>query len=149
MTVTDVFILDTSGYPYLARCYGGIACKANPDHSLLTAFFAALSAFANELNQNHLENVIFDELGLVFEQEDDIIVVVGVEEEKSLDSERPLAKKIKATFLKNDLFKNFDNEESLIVQIDELVDKHAMGDIKPLVTKRRRNFFNRLKSIFS
>ena len=61
----DVFVLQTSGIPLFARCFGGEFCKLHPEHALQTGFLAAMYSFSQEsFGQTDLKSVVFKDIRL-------------------------------------------------------------------------------------
>ncbi len=135
--ITDIFIQNTSGLPYVARCYKSEICLKGTNHSLINGFFAAIESFKGELGLEKLRLVSFDELSLVFEGTSVIMVIVGVENQYlNLEMIQELSTEICRKFIEthgldiNDArvidLKNF---EEFIDWLDERVDKLKSGDI--------------------
>ncbi len=146
--------MDKNGLPILARCYAGKSCKANPEHTLLTGFFAAISSFSVEFDQEHLISVEFDALKLIFHHFENKIVVIGVEslsaEEHAINLASAIREKIKdpkyGEIIMN--HETLDEDEEFIEWLDTNVEKEAMGNIPEKLAHRKQSFFQRLKSLF-
>ncbi|MHA2253444.1 MAG: hypothetical protein ACXAD7_24010 [Candidatus Kariarchaeaceae archaeon] len=100
--ITDVIIQSTSGIPFVARCFGGTYCQNQPNHSLISGFFAAINSFKGEFQQNRLTIVGFDKLQLIFESENNILVILGIENHSGDDKNavRSIAREISNEFIK-------------------------------------------------
>lgn len=149
----DVFVLQTSGIPLFARCFGGDFCKLHPDHALQTGFLAAMYSFSQEsFGQTDLKSVVFKDIRLDFkiDREKEVIMVfanpIGTEKiENQLDQSMKLflekyGSKI-GIVIKEDTFEGF--EEDLIKL--KVVNKQSMGDI-PL--KGKKSLVGRLLRFF-
>jgi hypothetical protein len=154
--ISDLYIQNTSGIPYVARCYGGDECENNPSHSLMTGFFAAINAFKGELGRDKLTTIGFDEFILIVECSNDIMVVVGVESHDHIDELRKVA-----TDLGNEFNKRYSEviSQSTFVEtsqfneftkfIDKTFEQTPMGDMielfqpkEGLWSKLKRKLFN-------
>jgi hypothetical protein len=74
----DIIILKSSGIPLYAKCYGGITCKAHPDHALQSGFLAALFSYSKEtFSSQGIKSVIFNDFKLDFkvDADKDLIIV--------------------------------------------------------------------------
>lgn len=151
--VDDIFVLQTSGIPLFARCYGGDFCKLHPDHALQTGFLAAMYSFSQEsFGQTDLKSVVFNDIRLDFkiDKEKEVIMVfanpLGAEKISSqLDQAMSLflekyGSKI-GIVIKEDTFEGF--EEDLLKL--NVVNKQSMGDI-PL--KGRKSLVGRVLKFF-
>jgi hypothetical protein len=145
----DVFVLQTSGIPLFARCFGGDFCKLHPDHALQTGFLAAMYSFSQEsFGQTDLKSVVFKDIRLDFkiDREKEVIMVfanpIGTERiDNQLDQSMKIflekyGSKI-GLVIKEDTFEGF--EEDLLKL--NVVNKQSMGVI-PL--KGRRSFVGRV-----
>ena len=153
--ISDVIVQNTAGIPYFARCYGGNYCKMHADHSLLTGFFAAINSFKGEFNQRSLRMINFDELTLVIEQCDDFLVIIGTDEFVLHEKVRTVAKEVMSEF--NNRFGDKLNSSyyARLPEFDEFDNwmqskiGNAIGDLKPMIEKRKDSFLGRIKSRFS
>ncbi len=149
----DVFVLQTSGIPLFARCFGGDFCKLHPDHALQTGFLAAMYSFSQEsFGQTDLKSVVFKDIRLDFkiDREKEVIMVfanpIGTEKiDNQLDRSMKLflekyGSKI-GIVIKEDTFEGF--EEDLLKL--KVVNKQSMGDI-PL--KGKKSLVGRLLRFF-
>lgn len=151
----DVFILQTSGVPLFAKCYGGNYCKLHPDHALQTGFLAAMYSFAEEsFGQDELKSVVFNDIRLDFkiDKEKEVIMVFA----NPLGTERieDRLNQAMATFLekygsrigdivKEDTFQEFEQD---LLELN-VVKSQAMGDIAPKMNKRK-SLWQRIKTLF-
>lgn len=148
--INDIFIQNTSGIPYIARCYGGNYCKTQPDHELVTGFFAAINSFRGELGQDELNNVIYDQINLVFESVGDLLVVCNIDNEIDDETFRVLAKKLRDEFMakfgENEEVnvRSGDNFSEYISWMDEQVGQ-GMADLTPLIQTKPRGIFTKIK----
>ena len=139
----DVFILQTSGVPLFAKCYGGDYCKLHPDHALQTGFLAAMYSFAEEsFGQDELKSVVFNDIRLDFkiDKEKEIIMVfanpLGTEKvEDRLNQAMNIflekyGSKI-GVIVKEDTFQEFEGD---LLDLN-IVRSQAMGDISPKLKK--------------
>ncbi len=152
MTISDIFILEQSGVPYLARCYGGDSCRANPEHGLLSGFFAALNSFSTELDQNRLISVEFDSLKLLFSQADNKLVVVGLEDKTKEQEAEQIINQILDKMHENPYAEIFEKrpfellENNEFVQwLDSVVEKEAMGDLSSKLLNKRKSIWQKIK----
>jgi hypothetical protein len=149
----DVFVLQTSGIPLFARCFGGDFCKLHPDHALQTGFLAAMYSFSQEsFGQTDLKSVVFKDIRLDFkiDKEKEVIMVfanpIGTEKiDNQLDQSMKLflekyGSKI-GLVIKEDTFVGF--EEDLLKL--NIVNKQSMGKI-PL--KGKKSLVGRLLRFF-
>ncbi|RMG19661.1 MAG: hypothetical protein D6732_29595 [Methanobacteriota archaeon] len=154
MAISDIFIMDRNGLPYLARCYAGKSCKTNPEHTLLTGFFAAISSFSIEFDQEHLVSVEFDSLKLLFHHFENKIVVVGVEntsyEEHAVQLANEIRNKLKQNRYRELTLRHetLDDESEFIEWLDGKVQKNAMGNFTEKLVRSKRSLFQRLKNLF-
>ena len=151
----DVFILQTSGVPLFAKCYGGDYCKLHPDHALQTGFLAAMYSFAEEsFGQDELISVVFNDIRLDFKinKEKEIIMVfanpLGTEnvEDRLSQAMKIFLEKYGAkigSVIKEDMFQEFEND---LLDLD-IIRSQAMGDISPKM-KKRKSLWNRLTGRF-
>ncbi len=152
----DVFILQTSGIPLFAKCYGGDYCKLHPDHALQTGFLAAMYSFAEEsFGQDELKSVVFNDIRLDFkiDKEKEIIMVFAnpLRTEKVEDRLNQAMKvflekygsKI-GDFIKEDTFQEFEND---LLDLD-IVRTQAMGNILSPKIKKEKSLWKRLMSRF-
>ncbi|MHA2247483.1 MAG: hypothetical protein ACXADY_21220 [Candidatus Hodarchaeales archaeon] len=149
----DVFILQTSGVPLFAKCYGGNYCKLHPDHALQTGFLAAMYSFAEEsFGQDELKSVIFNDIRLDFkiDKEKEIIMVfanpLGTEkvEERLKQAMKVFLEKFGSEIgiiIKEDTFQEFESD---LLDLD-IVHGQAMGDISPKMGKEK-SLWKRLTS---
>lgn len=77
--ITDVFVQNISGLPYISRCYSNELCSTGKSHSLIAGFFSALNAFTTEIRQTSLRIIGFDIIEFILECEGDILVIFGLE----------------------------------------------------------------------
>ena len=150
----DVFILQTSGVPLFAKCYGGDYCKLHPDHALQTGFLAAMYSFAEEsFGQDELKSVVFNDIRLDFkiDKEKEVIMVfanpLGVEkvEERLNQAMKVFLEKYGSKvgdIIKEDAFQEFETD---LLNLD-VVRHQAMGDIPPKMKKE--SLWSRLKKRF-
>ena len=149
----DVFVLQTSGIPLFARCFGGDFCKLHPEHALQTGFLAAMYSFSQEsFGQTDLKSVVFNDIRLDFkiDKEKEVIMVfanpIGTEKiDDQLNQSMKLflekyGSKI-GLIIKEDTFEGF--EEDLLKL--NVVNKQSMGDI-PL--KGKKSLVGRLLRFF-
>ena len=151
----DVFILQTSGVPLFAKCYGGDYCKLHPDHALQTGFLAAMYSFAEEsFGQDELKSVVFNDIRLDFkiDKEKEIIMVfanpLGT---KNVEDRLEQAMKVFlekygskiGTIIKDDTFQEFETD---LLNLD-IVRRPAMGTIASPM-KKKKSLWSRLKSRF-
>ncbi len=149
----DVFVLQTSGIPLFARCFGGDFCKLHPDHALQTGFLAAMYSFSQEsFGQTDLKSVVFKDIRLDFkiDREKEIIMVfanpLGTEKiDNQLDQSMKLflekyGSKI-GPLINEDTFEGF--EEDLLKL--NVVNAQSMGNI-PL--KGKKSLVGRLLRFF-
>ncbi len=129
--ISDLFIQNTAGIPYLSKCYGGDYCINNPNHTLITGFFAAINSFKGEFNQNELKYIGFENLELRFYGDDQILVIAGVETKDKIESVNILLKEIFDKFksmyskkLNKSLTMNFSTKE-FEEWIDEKIGKNS------------------------
>lgn len=152
--ISDVFIQNTSGIPYVARCFGGDYCKMHMDHALITGFFAALNSFKGEFGQEAMRMVDFDKVTLVMEQFGEFLVIIGTDEFDSHPKVREVAKDIMEEFRAR-FGEQLERQASKIPDFKEYVDwleekiGKAMGDLKPMLEKKNEGFVSKLKNIFS
>ncbi|MHA2203436.1 MAG: hypothetical protein ACW991_07080 [Candidatus Hodarchaeales archaeon] len=151
----DVFILQTSGVPLFAKCYGGDYCKLHPDHALQTGFLAAMYSFAEEsFGQDELKSVVFNDIRLDFkiDREKEIIMVfanpLGTEkvEDRLNQAMNVFLEKYGSrigAIVKEDTFKEFEGDLLTL----NIVRSKAMGDISP-VMKKEKSLWARFKSRF-
>ncbi len=149
----DVFVLQTSGIPLFARCFGGDFCKLHPDHALQTGFLAAMYSFSQEsFGQTDLKSVVFKDIRLDFKinREKEVIMVfvnpIGTEKiETRLDQSMKLFLKKYGSkiglIIKEDTFEGFEDD---LLQLN-VVNKQSMGVI-PL--KERKSLVGRLLRFF-
>ncbi len=151
----DVFILQTSGVPLFAKCYGGNYCKMHPDHALQTGFLAAMYSFAEEsFGQDELKSVVFNDIRLDFkiDKEKEIIMVFA----NPLGTEKVEERmnQAMATFLEKygsrisdivieDTFQEFEQD---LLDLN-VVQRKAMGDISPKLGKKK-SLWSRIKTRF-
>ncbi len=154
MGISDVIIQNTSGIPYLARCYGGDFCQNNTSHTLITGFFAAIYTFKGEFNQEKLRIIGFDKLSLIIEVQDEFMVILGVEDIEDISEKtiRKLAKEITREFIDRyqDIIKSTRSIDLRLfddfVQImDDLVDKKSLSEFVDLMTTKP-NIWSRIKT---
>ena len=151
----DVFILQTSGVPLFAKCYGGDYCKLHPDHALQTGFLAAMYSFAEEsFGQDELKSVVFNDIRLDFkiDKEKEVIMVfanpLGTENvEARLDQAMKVflekyGPKI-GTIIRDDTFQGFESD---LLDL-EIVNSPAMGSLAPAM-KKEKSLWARLKNRF-
>ncbi|UCG03830.1 MAG: hypothetical protein JSW11_07555 [Candidatus Heimdallarchaeota archaeon] len=150
----DVFILQTSGVPLFAKCYGGDYCKLHPDHALQTGFLAAMYSFAEEsFGQDELKSVIFNDIRLDFkiDKEKEIIMVfanpLGTEmvEDRLNQAMIIFLEKYGSKvgdIVKEDTFQEFEGD---LLNLN-IVRSQAMGNISP--RKKKESLWKRLKSRF-
>ena len=151
----DVFILQTSGVPLFAKCYGGNYCKLHPDHALQTGFLAAMYSFAEEsFGQDELKSVVFNDIRLDFkiDKEKEIIMVfanpLGTEkvEERLNQAMKIFLEKYGSeigVIIKEDMFQEFESD---LHDLD-IVRSQSMGDISPKM-KKGKSLWKRLTSRF-
>lgn len=151
----DVFILQTSGVPLFAKCYGGDYCKLHPDHALQTGFLAAMYSFAEEsFGQDELKSVVFNDIRLDFKlnKEKEIIMVfanpLGTEmvENRLNQAMKVFLEKYGSKIgiiIKEDMFQEFESD---LLDLD-IVRSQAMGNISPRM-KKEKSLWARLKSRF-
>lgn len=154
MGISDIFILERSGLPFLARCYAGESCKSNPEHTLLTGFFAAISSFSSELDQEHLVSVEFDALKLIFHHFDNMIVVIGVEsmsaEDFAINLSNAIKEKIRDPKYSRIILRweTLDEDIEFNSWLDHLMEKEAMGNFTSKMKKpKKQGVLSRLKSL--
>ena len=151
----DVFILQTSGVPLFAKCYGGDYCKLHPDHALQTGFLAAMYSFAEEsFGQDELKSVVFNDIRLDFkiDKEKEVIMVfanpLGTENvEARLDQAMKVflekyGPKI-GTIIRDDTFQGFESD---LLDL-EIVNSPAMGSLTPAM-KKEKSLWARLRNRF-
>ena len=146
---SDVFVLQTSGIPLFARCFGGDYCKLHPDHALQTGFLAAMYSFSKEsFGQTDLKSVVFKDIRLDFkiDQEKEIIMVfanplTAKNIELLLDQAMSLfLKKYGARIgivIKEDTFEEFEED---LIELN-VVPNQAMGKIH---LKKKKSILNRI-----
>lgn len=151
----DVFILQTSGVPLFAKCYGGDYCKLHPDHALQTGFLAAMYSFAEEsFGQDELKSVVFNDIRLDFkiDKEKEIIIVfanpLGTEkvEDRLNHAMKVFLEKYGSKIgvvIKEDMFQAFEQD---LLNLN-VVRSQAMGDISPRM-KKEKSLWARLKNRF-
>ncbi|MFX0012983.1 MAG: hypothetical protein ACFFB2_04080 [Promethearchaeota archaeon] len=151
----DVFILQTSGIPLFAKCYGGDYCKLHPDHALQTGFLAAMYSFAEEsFGQEELKSVIFNDIKLDFkiDREKEIIMVFAnplgtkMVEDRLNQAMAIFLEKYGSrigTIIKEDTFEDFEQD---LLSLN-VVRSQAMGDISPKMKPRRR-LWEKIKMLF-
>ncbi|UCE13266.1 MAG: hypothetical protein JSV04_13905 [Candidatus Heimdallarchaeota archaeon] len=151
----DVFVLQTSGIPLFAKCYGGDYCKLHPDHALQTGFLAAMYSFAEEsFGQEELKSVVFQDIRLDFkiDKEKEIIMVfanpLGTEKvEERLNQAMDIFLKKYGSKLgliaQEGTFDEFEND---LLNLN-IVRSKAMGDIKPMKSEMSlwKRFVNKLR----
>jgi len=148
--INDIFIQNTSGIPYVARCYGGNYCQTQPDHELVTGFFAAINSFKGELGQKELNNVIYDNINLVFVNTGDLLVVCNIDSNVDEEEFRGIATKLQEKFM-NDYGDGTEitasPSESFAPYVDWMDEQigTGMGDLKGLV-EPKRGIFTKIKS---
>ena len=151
----DVFILQTSGLPLFAKCYGGNYCKLHPDHALQTGFLAAMYSFAEEsFGQDELKSVVFNDIRLDFkiDREKEIIMVFA----NPLGTEKveDRLNQAMATFLEKygarigdivveDTFQEFEQD---LLDLN-VVQGKAMGSISTKLSKGK-SLWKRIKTRF-
>jgi hypothetical protein len=150
----DIFVLQTSGIPLFAKCFGGNYCKLHPDHSLQTGFLAAMYSFSKEsFGQTELKSVIFKDIKLDFKinkEKEVILVFVNPLEEANVETQLDKALSLfiekygakLGPIIHEDTFKGF--EQDLIE--NRIVTREAMGDIK--VEDKQKSLWKRLLSRF-
>ena len=148
--INDIFIQNTSGIPYVARCYGGNYCQTQPDHELVTGFFAAINSFKGELGQKELHNVVYDQINLIFESQDEVLVVCNIDS----NVEEATFREVASTLLDTFMDKYSDNGEieasphddfsDYITWMDETVGQ-GMGDLRGLLYQPRKGILSRIK----
>ena len=151
----DVFILQTSGVPLFAKCYGGDYCKLHPDHALQTGFLAAMYSFAEEsFGQDELKSVVFNEIRLDFKIDkvkEIIMVFANPLDTKNVEERLNRAMKVFlenygskiGPIIKEDTFKEFEGD---LLDLD-IVRSSAMGTLTPKM-KKKKSFWSRFKSLF-
>ena len=151
----DVFVLQTSGVPLFAKCYGGNYCKLHPDHALQTGFLAAMYSFAEEsFGQDELKSVVFNEIRLDFkiDREKEIIMVfanpLGTEkvEERLNHAMKVFLEKFGSkigAIVQEDTFQEFQSD---LLDLN-IVRSPAMGDISPKM-KEGKSLWKRLTRRF-
>ncbi|MFX1506039.1 MAG: hypothetical protein ACFFDC_07980 [Promethearchaeota archaeon] len=151
----DVFVLQTSGLPLFAKCYGGDYCKLHPDHALQTGFLAAMYSFAEEsFGQDELKSVVFNDIRLDFkiDKEKEVIMVfanpLGTEkvEDRLNKAMKVFLEKYGSkigTIIKDDTFQEFESD---LLDL-EIVHSPAMGSLTPAM-KKEKSIWARLKSRF-
>lgn len=150
--ITDVIVQDVSGIPYFARCFASEYCRTYSDHALLSGFFAAINAFKQELSQEFLRSVGFDNLNLVIESQDPIMVIFAAEVGYDPTELRSMAKEI----LRNFLIIHSDNPDSLDFDDPVINDEfsnwlvnrigRSTSNLRPLLEKKREGLWARLRS---
>ena len=109
--LNDLFVQNTSGIPYISRCYGGNFCKLQPDHALVTGFFAAINSFKGEFGQKELNNVLYEEINLSFASNEDLLVVFNLDRKADENQFKDLANKISKKFIET--FPEYNSGKSL------------------------------------
>ncbi|MFX0172934.1 MAG: hypothetical protein ACFE9L_13550 [Candidatus Hodarchaeota archaeon] len=150
----DIFILQTSGIPLFAKCFGGDYYKMHPDHSLQTGFLAAMYSFSKEsFGQTKLKSIIFKDIKLDFKIDNEkevILVFANPLEEKNIEFQLDKALSLfiekygakLSTIIDEDSFKGF--EQDLIE--NKIATRGAMGDIR--VEERKKSLWKRFVSRF-
>ncbi len=151
----DVFILQTSGIPLFAKCYGGNYCKLHPDHALQTGFLAAMYSFAEEsFGQDELKSVVFNDIRLDFkiDKEKEIIMVfanpLGTENvgERLNQAMTTFLDKFGSKigdFIREDTFQEFEQD---LLELN-VVQRKAMGNISSKMGKGK-SLWERIKTRF-
>ncbi|MFX1516805.1 MAG: hypothetical protein ACFFC6_10870 [Promethearchaeota archaeon] len=151
----DVFILQTSGVPLFAKCYGGDYCKLHPDHALQTGFLAAMYSFAEEsFGQDELKSVVFNDIRLDFKIDkikEIIMVFANPLDTKNVEDRLNRAMKVFlekygskiGPIIKEDTFKEFEGD---LLDLD-IVRSSAMGILTPKM-KKKKSFWVRFKNLF-
>ncbi|MFX1286308.1 MAG: hypothetical protein ACFFB5_21925 [Promethearchaeota archaeon] len=151
----DVFILQTSGVPLFARCYGGDYCKLHPDHALQTGFLAAMYSFAEEsFGQDELISVVFNDIRLDFKIDKEKEIIMVFANPLSTENVEDRLNRAMKIFLdkfgskigpviKEGMFQEFEND---LLDLD-IVRSQAMGDISPKM-RRGKSFWVKLKNLF-
>ena len=149
MALNDVLVFTHGGLPLVARCYGGEYCKMHPDHALITGFLSALNSFGSELGYDELRAILFEEISMVFETQEDVYVTLTINPTDDPSEYQPIAKQVLDEF-----HKRYDKNEILgnsMEEFDEFakwIDKtfgEPMGDLTPLLTKKKTSFFQKVK----
>lgn len=151
MMADDVFILQTSGIPLFARCYGGDFCKLHPDHTLQTGFLAAMYSFSQEsFGQTDLKSVVFKDIRLDFKidrQKEVIMVFANPLGTENVESKLNQAMNIFldkygskiGIVIKEDSFEGFEED---LLELN-VVHQQAMG---PIPMKRKKSIINKILS---
>lgn len=150
--INDIFIQNTSGIPYVARCYGGNYCKTQPDHELVTGFFAAINSFKGELGQSELNNVIYDQINLLFESEGELLVVCNIDNDVDEENFRQIASNLQNKFidLYGDPTSTTISANQDFSKFTEWMDSqvgNGMADLRPLL-EPKQGIWSRIKSWF-
>ncbi|MFW9903535.1 MAG: hypothetical protein ACFFFH_04320 [Candidatus Thorarchaeota archaeon] len=151
----DVFILQTSGVPLFAKCYGGDYCKLHPDHALQSGFLAAMYSFAEEsFGQDELKSVVFNDIRLDFKIDkikEIIMVFANPLGTKNVEDQLGQAMKVFlekygskiGLIIKEDTFREFESD---LLDLN-IVRNPSMGSIASKM-KREKSLWVRFKSIF-
>ncbi len=89
----DIIILNASGIPYFAKCFGGKTCTQVKDHTLLTGFIAAMASLTKEIGYEKLWRVIFtNRVKMAFRVDDSkkiiaVITATANERDKKLEGQ--------------------------------------------------------------
>lgn len=151
--IQDAFIVDSSGIPFVARCYGGKYCMTHPGHELITGFLSAINSFGQEIYRDDLKMITFRGLSVVFDSDDNTIVALAVTADACTDVEA-LQKEVReirekfyelyAEELKQAYNPSMVDGSKIIPWLDAKLG-NPMGDLAEKLEVRKQGLLGRLK----
>lgn len=154
--INDIIIFGSHGLPYIAKCYGGDACKADPAHSLVSGFFAALNSFTAEYVEDELRTVEFKNSKIGFSRDGQVLIAIHTASNHNSNQLREDVDGLLGSFI--EMYPSLVDEEefsdsSKFTDFSEWLDNNfnpnPKKDLKKLLEKKKTSFWKKVRSIFA